>query len=412
MKLKSVYFGWVIVFAAASIMMVFAIQMSTRGVFLTSLIDWFGWDRGDVSGAYSVSFIVSGLLALLSGRLTDRFGPRIVITFLGLLVGSGLLLMSTVSSIVHVYLIWALMIGVGGSCGITPILSTLPKWFNKRRGLVIGITFAGFSVGGIMWPPVVERLIANIGWQSTYMVVGLIILVIITALAQLMRQSPQKMGLQPYGEKGKVESTPRMQDSAAMGFTLNQALKTVPYWLIALYRFCSMFVFQLIMVHIFPHAVDVGFSEITAAIIISITSISSTISRLLASFIADRIGYRLTLFLSASVLTLSLIVLVFSKELWHFYAFALLFGSAWGVSGVVQVTLITEFVGTRSLGTILGSLEIFLTVGGAIGVSIAGIIFDATGSYNTPFVICIVQALLVMVFSFILMRYKSARAIY
>jgi len=412
MKLKSVYFGWVIVFAAASIMMVFAIQMSTRGVFLTSLIDWFGWDRGDVSGAYSVSFIVSGLLALLSGRLTDRFGPRIVITFLGLLVGSGLLLMSTVSSIVHVYLIWALMIGVGSSCGITPILSTLPKWFNKRRGLVIGITFAGFSVGGIMWPPVVERLIANIGWQSTYMVVGLIILVIITALAQLMRQSPQKMGLQPYGEKGKVESTPRMQDSAAMGFTLNQALKTVPYWLIALYRFCSMFVFQLIIVHIFPHAVDVGFSEITAAIIISITSISSTISRLLASFIADRIGYRLTLFLSASVLTLSLIVLVFSKELWHFYAFALLFGSAWGVSGVVQVTLITEFVGTRSLGTILGSLEIFLTVGGAIGVSIAGIIFDATGSYNTPFVICIVQALLVMVFSFILMRYKSARAIY
>ena len=412
MKLKNVYFGWVIVFAAASIMMVFAIQMSSRGIFLTSLIDWFGWDRGDVSGAYSVSFIVSGLLALLSGRLTDRFGPRIVITFLGLLVGSGLLLMSTVSSIVHVYLIWALMIGVGGSCGITPILSTLPKWFNKRRGLVIGITFAGFSVGGIMWPPVVERLIANIGWQSTYMVVGLIILVIITALAQLMRQSPQKMGLQPYGEKGKVESTPRMQDSAAMGFTLNQALKTVPYWLIALYRFCSMFVFQLIMVHIFPHAVDVGFSEITAAIIISITSISSTISRLLASFIADRIGYRLTLFLSASILTLSLIVLVFSKELWHFYAFALLFGSAWGVSGVVQVTLITEFVGTRSLGTILGSLEIFLTVGGAIGVSIAGIIFDATGSYNTPFVICIVQALLVMVFSFILMRYKSARAIY
>ncbi len=412
MKLKSVYFGWVIVFAAASIMMVFAIQMSSRGIFLTSLTDWFGWDRGDVSGAYSVSFIVSGLLALLSGRLTDRFGPRIVITFFGLLVGSGLLLMSTVSSIVHVYLIWALMIGVGGSCGITPILSTLPKWFNKRRGLVIGITFAGFSVGGIMWPPVVERLIANIGWQSTYMVVGLIILVIITALAQLMRQSPQKMGLQPYGERGKVESTPRMQDSAAMGFTLNQALKTVPYWLIALYRFCSMFVFQLIIVHIFPHAVDIGLSEITAAIIISITSISSTISRLLASFVADRIGYRLTLFLSASVLTLSLIVLVFSKELWHFYAFALLFGSAWGVSGVVQVTLITEFVGTRSLGTILGSLEIFLTVGGAIGVSIAGIIFDATGSYNTPFVICIVQALLVMVFSFILMRYKSARAIY
>ncbi len=411
MRLKNVYFGWVIIFAAALIMMVFAIQMSTRGVFLTSLIDWFGWDRGDVSGAYSAGFVASGLLALFSGRLADRFGPRIVITFLGLLVGSGLILMSTVSSIVHVYLIWILLIGVGSSCGITPILSTIPKWFNKRRGLVFGITFAGFSIGGIIWPPVVERLIANIGWQSAYIVVGLIILVIITSLAQLIRQSPQKMGLQPYGEIAQVESTPRMQDSTARGFTFNQALKTAPYWLITLYRFCSMFIFQLIIVHIFPHAIDIGFPEISAAFIISIISTSSTISRLLASFIADRIGYRLTLFLSAIVLTLALVVLIFSKELWHFYVFALLFGLVWGASGVVQVTLIAGYFGPRSLGTIIGSLELFLTVGGAIGVLIAGIIFDATGSYNTAFVICIVQAFLVMLFSFILMRDKNIRAI-
>ena len=407
MRLKNVYFGWVIVFAAASIMMVFALLMYSRGVFLTSLVDWFGWDRGAVSGAYSVSFIVSGLLALFSGRLADRFGPRIVITFLGLLVGGGLILMSRVSSIAQVYLIWALMIGVGSSCGITPILSILPKWFNKRRGLVIGIVFAGFSVGGIIWPPVVERLVAGIGWQSAYMIIGLILLVTITALAQLMRQSPQKMGLQPYGVKEQVESKLRMPEPAAIGLTLVQALKTVPYWLIALYRFCSMFVFQLISVHIFPHAVDIGLSEISAAIIISITSVSSTISRLLADFVADGIGYRLTLFLSASVLALSLVILLFSKELWHFYIFALLYGLAWGFSGVAQVTLITEFFGSRSLGTIFGSLEVFLAVGGAIGVSIAGSIFDATGSYNTPFVICIVQALLVMGFSVVLMRYKS-----
>lgn len=406
------YYGWVIVFVSALIMMVFAIQMSSRGIFLTSLTEWFNWDRGVISGAYSISLIVSGLLALISGRLADKFGPRIMITLLGLLVGSGLILMSMVSSIVHVYLIWTLIIGVGTSCGITPILSTIPKWFNKRRALVIGITFAGFSVGGIIWPPVVERLVANIGWQSSYMIVGLIILVIITALAQLMRQNPQKMGLQPYGEREQVESTPRMLDLAAKGITLTQALKTTPYWLIALCRFGFMFVFQLIAVHIFPHAVDVGLSQIMAAIIVSITAISNTISKLLVGFVADRIGYRLTLFLSAAVLLLSLIVLVFSKELWHFYIFALLFGLAWGISGVMQVTLISRIFGSRSLGTIFGSLEIFLTVGGAIGISIAGIIFDATGSYNTPFVICIVQALLVMVFSFILMRSKNIRAIY
>jgi len=412
MKLKNVHYGWIVVFTATFILMVYAISMYSRGIFLTSLTEWFNWTRGDVSGAYSLSMIITGLLAFISGRLTDRFGPRIVLTFLGLLVGGGLLLMSTVSSIVHVYLIWALMIGVGGSCSFTPIASTLPKWFTKRRGLVIGITFAGVSLGGIIWPPVVERLIANIGWQSTYMVVGLITLVIITALAQLMRQSPQKMGLKPYGEKEKLESAPRIPDQTATGLSFTQAFKTAPYWLIGLIRFCSMFVFQLISVHIFPHAVDIGFSEIAAAIIISITSISGTVSRLLTGFVADKIGHRLTLFLSTVVLILSLIVLVFAKELWHFYAFALLFGLAWGGAGVVQITLIAEFFGPRSLGAIIGSLELLLTTGGAIGVSMAGIIFDATGSYAMPFLICIIQTLLVMLFSFLLIRYKHTGVVY
>jgi len=412
MKLKNVHYGWIIVFTAAFILMVYAVSMYTRGVFLTSLTEWFNWSRGDVSGAYSLSMIIAGLLAFISGRLTDRFGPRIVITFLGLLVGGGLLLMSTVSSIVHVYLVWVLMIGVGSSCSFTPITATLPKWFTKRRGLVIGITFAGVSLGGIIWPPVVERLIANIGWQSTYMVVGLITLVIITALAQLMRQSPQKMGLKPYGEKGKLESTPQILDQTATGLPFTQAFRMAPYWFIGLIRFCSMFVFQLISVHIFPHAVDIGFSETAAAIIISIISISSTVSRLLTGFVADMIGHRVTLFLSTAVLTLSLIILVFAKELWHFYAFALLFGLVWGGIGVVQVTLIAEFFGPRSLGTIMGSLEFLLTTGGAIGVFMAGIIFDATGSYAMPFLICIIQALLVMLFSFLLMRYKHTGVVY
>ena len=412
MKLKNLYYGWIVVLTCTFILMVFAASMYSRGIFLTSLTEWFNWNRGDISGAYSLGMIISGLLAFISGRLTDRFGPRIVITFFGLLVGGGLLLMSMVGSIVYVYLIWVFMIGVGGSCSFTPIASTLPKWFTERRGLAIGIAFAGFSLGGIIWPPLVERLIANIGWQSTYIVVGLITLVIITALAQLMKQNPQKIGLKPYGEKEKPESTPRILDQTATGLSFTQAFKTTPYWLIGLIRFCSMFVFQLVLVHIFPHAVDIGLSKIGAATILSIISISSTVSRLLAGFVADRIGNKLTLFLSTTVLMLSLIVLFFAKELGHFYAFALLFGLAWGGINVVQVSLIADFFGLRSLGVIIGSLEPLLTTGGAIGVSVAGIIFDTTGSYTTPFLICIIQALLVMLFSFLLMRYKHTGVVY
>ena len=220
------------------------------------------------------------------------------------------------------------------------------------------------------------------------------------------RQNPQKMELKPYGHIEEPESTEQKVDLAMAGLSFGQAFKTISYWLIGLIRFCSMFVFQLISVHIFPHAVDVGLSEITAALIISISSISGTVSRLLAGFIADKIGHRLTLFLSTCVLAISLIILFFAQVSWHFYIFALLFGLAWGGVGVVQVTLIAEFFGPKSLGAIIGSLELLLTTGGAIGVTIAGTIFDASGSYDIPFIICIIQSLLVMTFSFLLIRYK------
>jgi MFS family permease len=173
-----------------------------------------------------------------------------------------------------------------------------------------------------------------------------------------------------------------------------------------------MFIFQLMSVHIFPHAIDIGLSEIGAAIILSIISISSTFSRLLAGTIADRIGHRLTLFISTVILTLSLIVLFFSKVLWHFYIFSILFGAAWGGVGVVQVSLIAEYFGFQSLGAILGSLEFLLTTGGAIGVYLAGIIFDTTGTYTISFVICLGQAILVMLFSFMLMRYTHTGTTY
>ena len=96
----------------------------------------------------------------------------------------------------------------------------------------------------------------------------------------------------------------------------------------------------------------------------------------------------------------------------HFYGFALFFGIAWGGIGVAQVTLIAELFGPRSLGAIIGSLELFLTLGGALGVWLAGIIFDATGSYTMPFVICLIQAVLVTIFGVVLILRKRKGEVY
>ncbi len=121
MRLKSLYYGWVLVTIAAGILATQALVFLTFGVFLTPLTTEFNWERGALSGALSICMLLVGLFGILSGRLSDKYGPRILVTVGGLLVGAGFLLMSQVSILWQVYLIWGLFIGIGGSCCFIPV---------------------------------------------------------------------------------------------------------------------------------------------------------------------------------------------------------------------------------------------------------------------------------------------------
>jgi len=406
MKLKNLHYGWILVIIAACVLVTYAMSAYTRGIFLKPLTDEFNWDRGAVSGAYSASMIVAGLLAVFSGRISDKYGPRIAITALGLLTGIGLLLMWQVNSLWQLYLIWGLFMGVGGSCGIAPITATVAKWFTKKRGLAIGIIYTGFSLGSMIWPPVAERLISTFGWQQTYLILGLITLGVIVPLAQFTKHGPQQIGLKPYGEGERIENKQPL-DLVTAGLSFAQAVKSGGFWLIGLIRFCSFFSLQVIAIHLYPYAVDVGIPPMTAAMLLSVTAGSGIISRLSMGFISDKIGSRWAVTACLSQLTLALIWLLFIKETWLFFAFAVAFGLAWGGQGVAQTLLITELFGSRSLGAIMGSLEVFLMIGGALGTVLAGSIFDITRSYHLAFLLCTALGILAVIFGLCLVRYKG-----
>jgi len=406
MKLKNLHYGWVLVIIAACVLGTYAMSAYTRGIFLKSLTNEFNWDRGAVSGAYSASMIVAGLLAVFSGKISDKYGPRIVITFLGLLTGIGLLLMWRVNSLWQLYLIWGFFIGVGGSCGIAPITATVAKWFTKKRGLAIGIIFAGWGLGSMLWPPVAQWLISTFGWQQTYLILGLATLTVIISLAQFTKRNPQQIGLKPFGERESIEDKQPL-DSMTTGLSFTQAVKSGGFWLISLIRFCSFFSLQVITVHLYPYVVDTGIPPITAAGLLSVVAGAGIISRLSIGFISDRIGSRWTVTACLIQFTLALVGILFIEETWLFFAFAVVFGLAWGGQGVAQTLLITELFGPRSLGAIMGSLEIFLTIGGALGTVLAGSIFDVTGSYYLIFLLCVALGILAVISGLGLVRYKS-----
>jgi MFS family permease len=373
------------------------------GVFLKPLTEEFGWERGALSGAFSLGALSTGILALIAGRLSDRYGPRIFVTIAGLLLGSGFLLMSQISSLWQVYLVWGLLIGVGLGCSVTPVISTIPRWFSKKRGIALAVTVSGFNFGATVGPILIQWLISNYSWQIAFIVLGLIPLVINIPLAQFLKRNPQQMGLKPYGEDAPAE-TDLTTDSDTWGLTLTQAVKTWRFWVFASLQFAFGFSMQIVVVHIVPHATDIGIPAIIAATILSISAGGRIVGNLTTGFLADRIRARLVLSFCFIVSTLSLAWLLFVTDISGFFAFAILFGITSG--GIIPLlTLVpAELFGLRNLGVFSGAFLLFGTSGGALGSPFAGYIFDVIGSYRVAFTVSVVIGTLAVILSLILTR--------
>lgn len=403
MKLRALHYSWVMTAMSFFILAMNALAVVGFGVFLKPLTEEFGWERGALSGAFSLGALSTGILALIAGRFSDRYGPRIFVTIAGLLLGSGFLLMSQISSLWQVYLVWGLLIGVGLGCSVTPVISTIPRWFSKKRGIALAVTVSGFNFGATVGPILIQWLISNYSWQIAFIVLGMIPLVINIPLAQFLKRNPQQMGLKPYGEDAPAE-TDLTTDSDTWGLTLTQAVKTWRFWVFASLQFAFGFSMQIVVVHIVPHATDIGIPAIIAATILSISAGGRIVGNLTTGFLADRIRARLVLSFCFIVSTLSLAWLLFVTDISGFFAFAILFGITSG--GIIPLlTLVpAELFGLRNLGVFSGAFLLFGTSGGALGSPFAGYIFDVIGSYRVAFIVSVVIGTLAVILSLILTR--------
>jgi len=410
MKSKRLHYSWVLVIAASFMAFINSIGAFTFGLYLKPLAMEFNCGRAVISGARSLSGLLSGVLGIGTGALTDRYGPRILITFSGILAGLGLLLMSRVNSVWQIYLLYGVIMAIGLSCFNVPTYSTIPRWFTQKRGIALGIIHTGFGLGGMIMTPLVQWFISGYGWRPSYLIVGLLTLVVVTPLAQFMKHSPQRIGLKPYGENGTLaEEQPLESDAGGVPFT--RAIKTSRFGLFASILFCFMFCLGVVMTHIFPHATDIGISATTAANIIVFFSGSGIIGKLSIGFIADRIGTRLSLSIYLMGVTLALMGLLFAEEIWTLYVFATVFGIGYGGVITLPAAVTAELFGLEYVSMIFASLMFFGTVGTALGPVLAGSLFDITGNYTLAFLICVILSALSVLLSLILLRYKGKKEV-
>jgi MFS family permease len=358
------------------------------GVFFDQLLEQFHWTRAMISGAYSLSSIMSGVLSVAMGWLTDRFGPRLVVTFSGFCLGLGYLLMSQVNSLWHIYLFYGVIVGIGMSGLWVPLVSPIARWFSGKRSLMTGIVISGLTVGQLIAPLVISRLIAAHGWRLSYIILGGTVMLAIVILAQFLRRDPGQTGqLISKGEEGERQNPqPDGKD-----FILKEAVRTRQFWLVAILFFCFGFTAFSITVHIFPHATKLGISSVTAANILAINGGIGIIGNfVLGGIIGDKIGNRKVFIIGLTLMVVSLMWIIPTREVWLLYLFALVFGIGLGGGGTSESPLIARLFGLSSHGLIYGVLGLSWTLGGAAGPFVTGYMCDVFDNYQLAFLLCAV----------------------
>ena len=398
--MRSKYFyGYNIVAAGFIIQGVCIGAMFTYGVFFREFQAEFGWSRMMISGAASLAFLVMGAGGILAGRLNDRIGPRVIIVASGISFGLGYLLMSRMQALWQLYLLYGLLVGIGLSTHDVITLSTVARWFVRRRGMMTGIVKVGTGAGQLLVPLIATSLIAVFGWRNAYLIVGALSLTAIVAVAQMLRRDPQAMGLLPDGDSTVQGGNGNGSEEHSV--SVRAAIRSRQFLTICVAEFAIFFCLLTIIVHIVPHATDLGLPPAIAAGVLATIGGVSMLGRIVLGAWNDRIGGKRSLIICFILLLGSLLWLQVASEAWMLFLFAVVYGLAHGGFFTVMSPMVAELFGTGSHGLLFGLVLACGTVGGALGPWLAGRTFDVTGSYRI--IVVVLTTLVVLGFILIVL---------
>ena len=407
-----VFYGWVVVGCTFVILCVtYGIQFSF-GVFMPEISKDTGWGRDALSLPYSLYVFVYSALGVVSGRFTDRWGPRVVITVGGCLLGIGIILTSQAYALWHLYVFLGLIAASGMSTAYVPCNATVVRWFIEKRGLALGLTSSGASFGTFLFPPLAAALISAYGWRGAYLTLGILAVVLISICAAFTVRDPEQMGLQPDGHPPVTPTPPLSSPTATANneWTLAEAKRTTPFWLLNLIFALTWLVVFMPMVHIVPFAVDLGVPQFRAAMAISVIGLAGAVGRLFIGTISDRFGRVATLGLCFLLQALGFLGFALSSGLATLYSAAAIFGLSYGGITALSPAIVGDFFGRLSVGAIAGFIFAVAGAPAAFGPLIAGHVYTITGSYNFAFLFS--AALNVIAFALLILLKKPHRPVW
>jgi MFS transporter, OFA family, oxalate/formate antiporter len=381
--------GWLMVVAATIMTFGFYGASGSFGIFLKPMEDALGLTRASASSAMSTMAGFVGLTGIIAGRLTDKYGPRIVITAGATLGFLGYLLMYWVTSLWQVHIFIGILAGISMGTCFTPLVATVSKWFTEKRVLAVGIVNTGISLGQMFIPIAVAYFIAGNGWQPAYILLAALVLVSSIPAIIILRNKPSRdvpAGLNEPNQKILPEVNGETTRISRV-WSASEVIRTGPFWILVIISFVNAIGFYIILVHIVTYAIDAGIAAVDAALILTSMNIGTIVTQFLVWYIARKLRSKFTLVIVLGLQALTFFLFMGITDFYGLIISGLVFGLGFGGSVTIRLSMISEIFGTRSAGAIIGLVSVGWAVGGIIGPMLAGYIFDASQSYSVAFLI-------------------------
>ena len=352
----------------------------TFAVFLLPVSKELGWSRAEAASVYAFGMLCLGLFSPVAGKLFDKFGPRFLFPLGMGCLAAGPILASQLEALWQFYLCLSLLVGFGAAAlGIAVQSALLARWFQQSLTTAVAVVSGAAGVGVMIFSPVAQTFIDDLGWRNAYGSIGLIVICvgILVVIAPWQKISEGRADLRRPKTEGRHSPT--------SDWTFRRAVRSRPYWSLSAVHFLTAISMFAVQPQVVAFLIEQGTNPITAASAFGVSGISATCGLLIFGIIADRYGALLSVTLSYS-LTISgyllLFMMVVSPSNFLLWAFVISYGASFGSRGPVISALTARIFGRgRDLGLIMGAIFLCMGAGAAVGATMGGVIHDLTDGY-------------------------------
>ncbi|MDB5816928.1 MAG: Monocarboxylate permease [Rhizobacter sp.] len=404
---RGFHFAWVVVAITFLTMLTSSAALGLPGALLKPLGAEFGWNTEQISTPLAVRFVLFGLMGPFAAILMERFGLRkVVCTALGLVAG-GMFLSTFMSSIGELFALWGVVLGLGS--GMTALVLgavVANRWFEKRRGLVVGMLTASSATGQLIFLPFAAWLIENHGWRYAVIPVFCACLVVGVLAFLFMQSKPEDVGLRPYGADPKLAvpaSTPGTRMTMLEPLrVLRGVSRNKTFWILfGTFFICGLSTNGLIQTHFISLCGDYGLTSIPAASVLAMMGAFDFFGTIMSGWLSDRYDNRKLLFWYYGLRGLSLMWLPHSEfTLYGLSIFAMFYGLDWIATVPPTVKLAGASFGKEKAGMIFGWIFAGHQLGAATAAFGAGfsrtLLLTYTPALYTAGAACLIASGLVM----------------